>query len=138
MPPVPKTGYPAEHQAVHACRNIRALDREWYGGTKKFGCIPVPRCLGHSFLHATWYPWGAGIFAISLGPQDGCVVVGAGDVSGSGRLWSRGLVAVMQKELIETTKIAQCRGNHTLSQLLWHMIHYWPVNLCGHGPLLAL
>lgn len=137
MPPVPKTGYPAEQQAVHACRNIRALDREWYGGTVKLGCFNIPHCLGHSSLHATWYPWGAGIFAISLGPKDGCVVVGVSDKSGSGRVWSHGLRAVMLKELIGTTKIAQCRGDHVFSQWLWYLMHHWPVNLYGHGPMFS-
>merc|ERR1712232_752132 len=59
IPPVPKTGYPAEQQALHACRNIRALDNTWYGGTVKLGgCIPVPRFFGPSTLRSTWYPWG--------------------------------------------------------------------------------
>merc|ERR1712060_573572 len=135
MPQVPKTGYPAEQHAVHACRNIQALDRKWYGGgaPMKFGCISLPHCFGHSSLHATWYPWGAGIFAISLGPKDGCVVVGASEVSGSGQLWSHGLRAVMLKELIGSTKIAQCRGDHMLSQRIWYLIHHWPVNFRGHG-----
>lgn len=42
------------------------------------------------------------------------------------------------KEIIESTKIAQCRGDSTLAHFIWWMIHYWPVNLWGHGPLLSI
>jgi len=135
-PPVPKTGYSAEQQAVHACRNIKALDYQRYGGSIRLSCIPVPSMLvpGMTKLRSTWYPWGAGIFAISLGPEDGCVVMGLSGGKDSGRLWSHGLVAAAQKELIESTKIAQCRGDHNLSALVWYLIHHWPVNLWGRGP----
>uniref|UniRef100_A0A7S4S6Z1 FAD/NAD(P)-binding domain-containing protein n=1 Tax=Alexandrium monilatum TaxID=311494 RepID=A0A7S4S6Z1_9DINO len=136
-PPVPKTAYSAEQQAVHACRNIRALDHQRYGGSLRLaGCLPLPAALfpGAAKLRSTWYPWGAGIFAISLGPEDGCVVLGLDGSRDSGRLWSHGLVAAAQKELIETTKVAQCRGDHHLSSFIWHWIHHCPVNLVGHGP----
>merc|ERR1719476_728079 len=66
LPPVPKTGYTAEEFAVHACVNIRALDKRWYG--RWCSCAV-------SLLHPTWYPWGSGIFSISLGPADACFIV---------------------------------------------------------------
>merc|ERR1719433_1952961 len=100
----------------------------------------MPSCFVSTTLHHTWYPWGSGIFAISLGPQDGCVVVVnriGEDGKGSGRRRSRGLMAAAIKELIETTKIAQCRGDHRLSRLIWFLIHHWPVNCYGQGPLLS-
>lgn len=136
IPPMPKTGYAAEQQAVHACRNIRALGRSAFGSSgpgARAGCL----CGGPTSLRPTWYPWGAGIFAVSLGPHDGCVVVGASSEKNSGRLWSRGWAAAAQKELIETTKLAQCRGDHLLSSVIWHLIHHFPIHLWGAGPLVA-
>jgi len=135
IPPVPKTGYSAEQQAVHAARNLRALDVQCHGGAhhRLCCCLPMP-----TSLKATWYPWGSGIYAISLGPHDGCMVVGSKEKAGSGRMWLRGLAAAAQKELIETTKLAQCRGDHYLARFLWFSVHHWPVNLCGRGPLLSL
>eukprot|EP00930_Biecheleria_cincta_P007446 TRINITY_DN108664_c0_g1_i1.p1 TRINITY_DN108664_c0_g1~~TRINITY_DN108664_c0_g1_i1.p1 ORF type:complete len:476 (+),score=69.26 TRINITY_DN108664_c0_g1_i1:25-1452(+) len=141
VPPLPKTGFPAEQQAVHACRNIRALDNAWYGGVP-LGCcgVSLPNLFGPRRLRATWFPWGAGIFAISLGPNDGCVVVDVSWDKGSGRLWSKGALAAALKELIETTKVAQCRCDHRLSYFLWHQVHHFPINMCniwGRGPIIT-
>lgn len=83
---MPKTAYPAEQQAVHACRNVRVLDRA-------FAALAAPPALKPS-----WYPWGAGTYAISLGVQDGCVVVGASGERGSGSVAARGLIATVQKD----------------------------------------
>eukprot|EP00927_Polykrikos_kofoidii_P025071 TRINITY_DN22614_c0_g1_i1.p1 TRINITY_DN22614_c0_g1~~TRINITY_DN22614_c0_g1_i1.p1 ORF type:complete len:478 (+),score=79.73 TRINITY_DN22614_c0_g1_i1:74-1507(+) len=139
IPPVPKTGYPAEQQAVHACRNIRVLDTKWYGSNARFlGCLPVPAVCSLHGLRPTWYLWGAGIFAVSLGPTDGCVIVGAMEKKYSGRVRARGMLAVVQKELIESTKIGQCQGNHGLSSAIWHLIHHWPINVLGRGPLVNI
>lgn len=93
LPQVPKTGFPAEQQAIQACRNIRALDRRWFA-PRCLGCVPT--CLGTALapvavppkrprqhfcgprsLRPTWFPWAAGIFAVSLGPKDGVIIVGA-------------------------------------------------------------
>merc|ERR1712037_735511 len=127
---MPKTGYPAEQQAVHACRNLRALDNSWYGGQPRRRV----RCCLPTQLRPTWYPWGGGIFSISLGSTDGCLIV---DVDAqkkrSGRLRAKGPFAAAHKELIETTKVAQCRGDHVLASMLWKLIHKWPVNCLGGG-----
>jgi len=136
--PMPKTGYPAEHQAIHACRNLRALDNSWYGGQPRLRCWDLTRCCRPTQLRPTWYPWGGGIFSISLGTSDGCLIVGVDALEkkkGSGRLHARGSVAAAHKELIESTKIAQCRGDHVLASMLWKLIHHWPVNCLGRGPL---
>merc|ERR1711998_472668 len=53
MPPIPKISYPGEEQALHACNNIEQLDRK-------------------ANMRETWWPWGAGMFATSLGPHDAC------------------------------------------------------------------
>jgi len=123
--PMPKTAYPAEQQAVHACRNICTLDTALRNRARTAG------------LRSTWHPWGAGIFAISLGPGDGCVVVGVKDEKGSGCLWSTGTVAAAQKQLIENTKMRHCRGDGLLAMVAWYLIHHWPINLCGTGPLIS-
>merc|ERR1711967_63871 len=54
MPPIPKISYPGEEQALHAVKNLERLDKR--GKSAK--------------LMATWWPWGAGMFATSLGPHD--------------------------------------------------------------------
>merc|ERR1712232_588688 len=76
IPAMPKTGYVAEQQAVHACRNIISLDKQLArGGSRKQICC-LPARPSEPALASTWYPWGAGIYAVSLGPEDGCVIVG--------------------------------------------------------------
>lgn len=137
IPHVPKTGYPAEQQAIHACCTIKALDTLWYHGQAHCCCLPVPNACALKRAFATWYPWGAGIFAISLGPKDGCFVVDATEQKNSGKVRHRGMLAAAQKELIETTKVAQCQGGHRFSQMLWYTIHHWPMNVWGRGPLLS-
>ncbi|CAK0807913.1 unnamed protein product, partial [Prorocentrum cordatum] len=109
---MPKTGHSAEQQAIQACRNACVLDRHWYGGPSWCcGCFPVPGCLGSRSLRPAWYHGGSSIFAVSMGPQDGCLVVGLlPHKRGSGRVISVGLLAAAQKELIETTKLAHCQG----------------------------
>eukprot|EP00913_Durusdinium_trenchii_P026382 g24754.t1 len=62
MPPVPKISYPGEEQAYHACLNVMKLEK----GQK-------------SKLVTTWWPWGAGMFATSLGPHDACFVAAANE-----------------------------------------------------------
>eukprot|EP00929_Paragymnodinium_shiwhaense_P118143 TRINITY_DN8987_c2_g1_i1.p1 TRINITY_DN8987_c2_g1~~TRINITY_DN8987_c2_g1_i1.p1 ORF type:complete len:504 (+),score=99.58 TRINITY_DN8987_c2_g1_i1:120-1631(+) len=139
IPPVPKTGYPAELQAVHACRNIRALDHKWYEGQAYcFSCIPVPGSLTLQGLRATWYPWGAGVFVIPLGPNDGCVIVGATEAKDSGSMHFSGKKAASIRNLIESTKMQQCRGIRRASNLLWQLIEQWPINICGRGPLCGI
>jgi len=144
LEPAPKTAYPAEQQALHASRNVMALDWHWHGQEFR-KCPPLgPGCLNPCFPRKpmpTWYPWGAGIFAVSLGPSDGCIITG-GTHEGSqqmnmGRLAFVGLAAAVQKELIETTKVAQGRGSHSMASLIWYTIHHWPVNLWGKGRLLT-
>lgn len=137
MPHVPNMGYPAEQQAIHACRSIKALDTLWYHGQGHCCCIPVPNACVKKRPFATWYPWGAGIYAISLGPQEGCFVVDTTEQKNSGKIRHRGLLAASQKELIETTKVAQCQRSHRFSQMLWYTIHHWPINIWGRGPLLS-
>merc|ERR1712232_265604 len=135
IPHVPKMGYPAEQQAIHVSRSIKALDTLWYHGQGHCCCLPVPQACAQKRPFATWYPWGAGIYAISLGPQDGLFISDGSEQKGSGKVRHRGMFAAAQKELIETTKVAQCQRSHCFSQVLWYTIHHWPVNFWGRGPL---
>mmetsp|Transcript_50977 Transcript_50977/g.70056 ORF Transcript_50977/g.70056 Transcript_50977/m.70056 type:complete len:443 (-) Transcript_50977:102-1430(-) len=113
MPPVPKISYPGEEQAFHACKNIERMDR----GSK---------------MLETWWPWGAGMFATSLGPHDACFVLAANENKGSGYMVNWWIPAALQKELIEQTKINECR-NCTIGILIWHFVHHTPVHLWGRG-----
>lgn len=73
MPQVPKISYPGEEQAYHACLNVMKLDK---GQKEK--------------MVKTWWPWGAGMFATSLGPHDACFVAGANENKNSGYMVTLG------------------------------------------------
>ncbi|KAF4648652.1 hypothetical protein FOZ61_002369, partial [Perkinsus olseni] len=55
-------------------------------------------------LVTTWWPWGAGMFATSLGPNKACFVLGAKSAPGTGHMVLRGKLSAIQKGLIESTK----------------------------------
>jgi hypothetical protein len=120
MPPVPKISYPGEEQALHACKNLETMDRQKYHNSTKQ-------------MMKTWWPWGAGMFATSLGPHDACFVMGANDVKNSGFMVNWWLPAAIQKEIIETTKVNECK-NGIIGVCIWHFVHHTPVNMFGRGP----
>jgi len=122
LPPIPKISYPGEEQALHACKNLEALDHTKYGWTARA-------------MKETWWPWGAGMFATSLGPHDACFVLAANDQKGSGWMVNWWLPAALQKEIIETTKINECK-NSIIGICIWHFVHHTPVNLFGRGPFI--
>jgi len=120
MPPVPKISYPGEEQAYHACINVERQQKAKSGsGTAK--------------LLDTWWPWGAGMFATSLGPHDACFVVAANENKGSGWMVNWWMPAALQKEIIETSKIDECK-DRWIGILIWHFVHHTPVHLFGRGP----
>jgi len=126
VPYIPKLAYPAEEQSVHVCRTLIVRDMRARG--KELGCcIPRP--------HETWWPWGSGMYAISLGPYDGCFVAGSSSatVRGAGCMALKGCPAVLGKELIEASKVSEQKGG-CLSRGLWYMIHHTRVHLWGKGP----
>jgi len=104
MPPIPKISYPGEEQALHAVVNLELLDRMKYGNHGCKACCPRPKQ-----LKPTWWPWGAGMFATSLGAHDACFVMAANEQKGSGYMVNWWIPAALQKELIETTKIDECK-----------------------------
>merc|ERR1712194_155986 len=114
MPPVPKISYPGEEQALHACVNLERIHK-------------------NKSLKPTWWPWGAGMFATSLGPHDACFVLAANENKGSGYMVNWWIPAALQKEIIETSKIDECRNGLT-GILIWHFVHHTPVHLFGKGP----
>jgi len=122
MPPIPKISYPGEEQALHACKNLEILDHNKYGG-------------GRKPLKPTWWPWGAGMFATSLGPHDACFVCAANEIKGSGYMVNWWIPGALQKEVIETTKVNECK-NGIIGILIWHFVHHTPINLFGRGPFI--
>jgi len=120
MAPVPKISYPGEEQAYHACLNV--LKQAAAGGPK-----------AKVNLLDTWWPWGGGMFATSLGPHDACFVVAANEQKGSGYMVNWWIPAALQKEIIETSKIDECR-DRWVGILIWHFVHHTPVHLFGRGP----
>jgi len=119
MPPIPKISYPGEEQALHACNNVEIMDNK--------------RCCHSTKLLPTWWPWGAGMFATSLGPHDACFVVAANEQAKSGSMVNWWLPAALQKEIIETTKVNECK-NGIIGICIWHFVHHTPINLFGRGP----
>lgn len=122
MHPIPKISYPGEEQALHALKNVEKLDHNRYG-----------KCCRKKKLVETWWPWGAGMFATSLGPHDACFVMGANHMKGSGYMVNWWIFAALQKELIETTKIDECKDRF-IGKWIWHFVHHTPCHLWGQGP----
>merc|ERR1712232_291561 len=130
LPPIPKISYPGEEQALHAVKNIEILDHQKHGGGL-FGFCKRKK------MHETWWPWGAGMFATSLGPHDACFVLAANEAKGSGYMVNWWIPAALQKEVIETTKIDECKGRW-IGTLIWHFVHHTPCHLWGKGPLCGI
>lgn len=127
MAPVPKISYPAEEQCVHCVSNVRILDNQRNGPLGYFCDI----CLSSELLD-TWWPWGAGMFATSLGPDDACFVLGATSTPGSGYLTLWGWVSAIQKEIIESSKVDECKHG-IIGQCIWYFVHHTYIHLWGEG-----
>merc|ERR1719149_290262 len=121
LPPIPKISYPGEEQALHACVNVEIMDHNAHGGGEK------------KPMYNTWWPWGAGMFATSLGPHDACFVLAANEKKCSGYMVNWWWPAAIQKDLIEFTKVLECKNN-IIGIAIWHFVHHTPVNLWGRGP----
>merc|ERR1712232_47173 len=136
MPPIPKISYPGEEQALHAVKNLERMDGFENGWSGCCGC-PCPRpgkdsTTGQASPKATWWPWGAGMFATSLGPHDACFVVAANDKKGSGYMVNWWLPAAYQKEIIETTKVNEMKDG-LVGKWIWHFVHHTPIHCWGKG-----
>jgi len=121
LPPIPKISYPGEEQAMHAIKNVEALASVG-GNTEK------------AKLMDTWWPWGAGMFATSLGPDDACFVAGANWEKNSGYMVTWASVAAVQKEIIEASITDEAQYG-LIGRLIWHFVHHTPVHLFGGGPV---
>jgi hypothetical protein len=128
IPPMPKISYPGEEEAVIACGNLEKVDKISYQNR-------ADDCCGHPVaLHNMHWPWGAGMFATSLGPDDACFVAGANWEKGSGLTVTWASVAAVQKEIIEAT-ITDEAAYGLIGRLIWHFVHHTPVHLFGGGPV---
>jgi len=127
LPPVPKISYPGEEQALHAVWNLERLDSHLHGN---HGCRKL--CCRRTHFRRTWWPWGAGMFATSLGPHDACFVMGANPNKHSGYMVNWWIPAALQKEVIESSKIDECK-DHVVGKLIWHFVHHTPFHLWGAG-----
>jgi len=127
VPPIPKISYPGEEEALIACKNIVKIDKLVYKNetTDLFGQELKP--------HSMHWPWGAGMFATSLGPNDACFVLGANWEKGSGYTVVWGAPCAVQKEIIEASKVDECK-NGMVGRIIWHFVHHTPVHLFGGGP----
>jgi len=128
IPPIPKISYPGEEEAVIALKNIDAIDKLVYQN-KKTSTLGFP--LKPAEMH---WPWGAGMFATSLGPRDACFVAGANWVKNSGIMCVWGSPCAVQKWFIEASKVDECAFG-IIGRLIWHFVHHTPVHMFGGGPL---
>ena len=101
-----------EPRCTVACTNIEKIDRMVFEGKTK------TRCGGKLQIANMHWPWGAGMFATSLGPDDACFVAGANWHKNSGLMCVWGQVCAVQKEFIEATKT-----------LGWHRV-WWRLVVC--------
>jgi len=127
VPPIPKISYPGEEEAIIACANIHRIEKLNAGQTQFF-------CGGEIKLADMHWPWGAGMFATSLGPQDACFVAGANWKKNSGLMCVWGGPCAVQKEIIEASKTDECAYG-VVGRLIWHFVHHTPLHLWGKGPL---
>jgi hypothetical protein len=127
MPPIPKISYPGEEEAVIAARNIDKIEALYYEG-KETDC-----CGGKIEIHNMHWPWGAGMFATSLGPHDACFVAGANYNLKSGYTVLWGSLSAVQKEFIEHSKVNECEMG-IVGRCIWHFVHHTPLHLWGGGP----
>jgi len=127
IPPIPKISYPGEEEAVIAVRNIEKTDHLVFG-SKETDCFG-----GKLEIANMHWPWGAGMFATSLGPDKACFVVGANWVPNSGYTVVYGSICAVQKEFIEQSKTNECRMG-ICGRLIWHFVHHTPIHLWGGGP----
>jgi hypothetical protein len=127
IPPIPKISYPGEEEAIIACANIHRIDKLLYH-SKTVDCCNTP--LAPASMH---WPWGAGMFATSLGPDSACFVAGANWQKNSGLMCVWGSPCAVQKEIIEASKTDEC-ANGVIGRVIWHFVHHTPVHLFGGGP----
>jgi len=126
MPPIPKISYPGEEEAVIAVKNVLKIDRLMYKNeTHDLFGTPLE-------VHTMHWPWGAGMFATSLGPKDACFVLGANWEKGSGYTVVWGRLCAWQKWIIEWSKVDECSYG-IIGRLIWHFVHHTPVHLWGAG-----
>eukprot|EP00932_Pfiesteria_piscicida_P008603 SRR837773.19087.p1 GENE.SRR837773.19087~~SRR837773.19087.p1 ORF type:complete len:312 (+),score=163.40 SRR837773.19087:128-937(+) len=127
IPPIPKISYPGEEEAIVALKNLEAVDKLVYRNvtTTSLG-FPVK-------VQEMHWPWGAGMFATSLGPVDACFVAGANWEKNSGLMCVWGRPCAWQKWIIEWSKTDECKYG-IIGRLIWHFVHHTPVHLFGGGP----
>merc|ERR1712137_759892 len=118
--PIPKISYPGEEEAVIVSKNIKKIDK-------------TNRGVACKALKGMHWPWGAGWFATSLGPHDACFVSGANHKPGSGGCIVWGGLSAVQKEVIEASKVDECKYGF-IGRCIWHFVHHTPLHLFGGGP----
>merc|ERR1712003_244105 len=128
IPPIPKISYPGEEEGIVACSNLEIVDKIVYGNQTKSHLGYDLKC------HNMHWPWGAGMFATSLGPDDACFVAGANWEKGSGYCVTWGSLSAVQKEIIEASKTDEC-ANGIIGRYIWYFVHHTPFHLWGGGPL---
>jgi NADH dehydrogenase FAD-containing subunit len=129
LEPLPKQCYPAEEQGFIVSRIIQMTEAQVRGGPERqLGCgppRPLPDC---------HWPWGAGMVVLSLGLRDACFVFANNHEDGSGIVGLVGVLAVLQKDAIEISKVTEERHG-IIGRMIWHYVHNTPVHLWGGGPL---
>merc|ERR1712146_329071 len=83
---------------VIAARNVEKIDHLYYHNRDE-------DCFGNKQqIHGMHWPWGAGMFATSLGPHDACFVVGANWNPNSGYTVIYGSISAVQMSSLSTLR----------------------------------
>jgi len=127
IPLIPKISYPGEEEALIATKNIQKIDKLAFQG------INISAFGNKLRLAPMHWPWGAGMFATSLGPSDACFVAGANWKKNSGIMCVWGRPCAWQKWIIEASKVDECAYG-IVGRVIWHFVHHTPVHLFGGGP----
>merc|ERR1712107_590448 len=85
--------------------------------------LKLRACTGRGEQECSPLPWDPTTHVSSL-PRTG---------KGSGYKVLQGQLSAVQKEVIEASKINECR-NGVIGRLIWHFVHHTPVHLFGGGP----
>merc|ERR1712151_1468573 len=117
---------------IVACANLEIVDKIMYGNTTTSRLGYPLKC------HNMHWPWGAGMFATSLGPDDACFVAGANWEKGSGYCVTWGSLSAVQKEIIEASKTDECANGIIGRRARCGAISQHPISLVIRGFLISI
>jgi NADH dehydrogenase FAD-containing subunit len=140
--PIPKLIFPAQEQACHVVKSIKALDAKLFPDQNiRARCMGT--CLPSIFpkrknLASMFWPFNAGTFNISLGKQDGILIMGTTEKKNSGSVIWKGKLTQKHKQWVESSRMEGIMdGLREGDNFGFNLVHNWSLNLFGRGPLMG-